>query len=881
MLPAPALAERAELDSPPVIEPAAYLASIRELVQARVDVRVSAFPPSLRAHLDAEEASSRTFAEQAPLILSDESKTPEAVGWISDRFSQLMTRVVKVSARAAEAGRGVTPFYDIDPAGQDSIRDYVLEEYLRLCETLSATGKPSKTTYETAPFFYQTPENAGRLIDTNADLGRAVVTRLLVGKPAAAEAAIEAVRHSLAAASAMFPTINPSAIRRIVSSHPNTYEQALRKYAERNGLVVDTDQKHEPDAEHFLRTLRHLVRTRKYNLGQPSHSPALLEKARQVGQEVLAFIDEASGKASSPEIDSEGSVLKQGFRHKVETLVIVANRAWRKGDLPVTPEHASPEFRRELYVRLLGDFLVIGAMLGDNSHHAVGKNPFLYYSPEEIKQLVAANPDIAPTFLKTLIVRNTEEPQQAIEAFREKVRGLMAADPRLTEYRAMRRALINSRDEAPEAPDEPADKLSPEELIEHTRSYVLGSAPSGRQVVREVKVEIAERRPEMEHYYETRGWNFAGIELPEAARGELLKRMEEFIVANERAYRAAETATRLRDFDTPQRQQLYRQLAEDFTRISAVLNVQSRTNWKRIPLLYATADEVVQLRSEYDWLSDAAFCQVAFSNPADMKGSLERATRLKADLQLCYPGISDWQSTRLVLHSPVTTAKAAIAHLERIAERESRRFDSRTASPNPQKAAEIYRYLRTKFKYNQVPAANGFGEQTDGQIGELRERATAWLARHNGIVDLNNGSLENLLGHLEAYLRGSEALGADGGSPRILELPASTQNQFIELVYTNQSDLNRLVASQAANGGTSFRVYEFGFFHPAAYLQTLWRQYCDYLPQNVITYLALTSPRRPIGRLNELVEYRAELVRGNPSLSSDDIDQALTARVRG
>lgn len=864
-----------EVSQPPYeFEPAEYMDAVRRFLHENGAGAVRN-PATNEVRLQAaqEEAASRAFVAEEHAALGDGSAGSEEAEWISEGFSTVMTRLVKVSAKASRDNPAMTPFGQMDPEVQDAVRQHVFGEYMELSSMFVSEGRaPSKGTYKMSPVLYHGPEEVRRLAAENEDLGSYNVIRAIRHHPLDTEEYFERVRDEVERAVQKFPAISRAEICIQVLYTPNHYEKNLRRYAERKGLRLDTGgTPEEPaalDPGSFLKTLRGLIRGRQYDLSHLKPPAELVETAGRLGREALEAVN-GSGEALD-----EG--LRDAFRKRVELLAIVANKAWKKGDVDVALERSPEEFRGGLYTRLLGDFTAINAEVNG---HSDADRLTLFYDPGEVKKMAAANPDMPTHVLVYTMLRNPDSPEQAMEEFRTRLDQVREAHPRLNEAEAVRMALWNSDiapdDRAPEA----KEKRAPLELIEDMRDYLGTHSNAINAMTKRTRAELERRRPEIQDFFESAGWTFAGIELPPVARTALIKKVEEFLIANERAFRDGGVSTRSGDFSEEERLALYGGFAEDYARMISLPGFDTATAYRKAPVLYMSADRLEAIRDRHDWMGDRDFATVAVKNPTSLEPALERIIEARASLKLTYPGLSDAFISEIAVKSPATAPKNAIARIRRSSEWEFGRSSDLMTEPTGKDSYKLYKHLRALAKHNRIPRFNSFDQETEDRIAEFRSKAAERIGRLSGSADIDDKQIDRILDQVEHYVRISETLHQEDSYPSVLDLPTVSRNSFVKRVYSNQVELNRLTAIQA-NGSWKFRVHSFGFFHDAGYLSKLWERYEGYMPQRLITFAALMSPRRPIDRLNGMVEYRARLLRGNPDLSAEDLNKATLAKMQ-
>ncbi|MEJ0073378.1 MAG: hypothetical protein WDN27_04860 [Candidatus Saccharibacteria bacterium] len=521
------------------LEPAAYIERVREFYHDNAD-SVRSAPRTVMADMEHEAAVSAVFAEEACTDPTDQLVTPADTAWTQEGFSRVMTLLVKASAKAAEQTTDLQAFSGFDEAGQTAIRKQMFSEYVESCKFLAFTDIPAKHVYLSSVFLCRNINEMGILIEQNEDLGQRNVINALVRQPATVEEALDERRVKIAAAIRAFPTVGHRTIRSIVLNVPNSYEKGVRAYAERNGLIVDIEEQSElPDTAAFLDQFRQMARARPKGLGGMSAPEEIQEAARQLSEEALSVANPESPMYAAAYDDPE---VQEAYRQKVELLVKAAHNAWRHGELPFTPIRLPEEFREALYSQVLDDFLKIHMELGEK---APDLNRVLYYGPEEIRQLVAENPDIPPAYFRHKLPHDPEEVSASIEQFRARLEEIRQANPRLLEYEIVRKALINTHvEEAPE-PEEPGDKLSPEDFIGEIRSYLNTAGDIKSASSRQAKEEIIERLAEIEARLEADGWQYAGLDIPETFRPALMKKIEHFILAASRAYRSGQWLTLL------------------------------------------------------------------------------------------------------------------------------------------------------------------------------------------------------------------------------------------------------------------------------------------------------------------------------------------------
>src|SRR5665213_3422239 len=374
-------AERSSL--PYELEPAVYIEAVREFLHENGADVMRRPAKEVQAQAEAEEASSKALvAKKYGAPATDPEALTEA-DWISDGFSTVMVRLVKASAKAADTDPVIRPFGEIDEEAQDRIRQHLFTDYMDLSDLFVGSKGPSKSTYQLSPVLYHSPANVHRLMAENEDLGMFNVVRAIRHQPLGIETFLEQSRVEIQRAIRQFPTIPQSVIRAQIMYSPGNYENSLIRYAERKGLSLESGDQPIPDAKSFLRSLRELVRSRQYDLRHINPPAEQIKVTRRLGKEALAAVEESGTPLRQD--------TKETFQKRIELLAAAANRAWRHGDLPVTPERAPLEFRRALYAHAFGDFLQMHA---EFNGHVETSRLILYYDAAEVQVIVADNPDL-------------------------------------------------------------------------------------------------------------------------------------------------------------------------------------------------------------------------------------------------------------------------------------------------------------------------------------------------------------------------------------------------------------------------------------------------------------------------------------------------------
>jgi hypothetical protein len=253
---------------------------------------------------------------------------------------------------------------------------------------------------------------------------------------------------------------------------------------------------------------------------------------------------------------------------------------------------------------------------------------------------------------------------------------------------------------------------------------------------------------------------------------------------------------------------------------------------------------------------------------------LEKVAETRAMLQLTYPGLSDYHVNKVAVASPVTASANAIAQIRKKSEWEFGRGSDLLKEPDGKNTLKLYKHLRTLAKHDRMPNLAYFEPETEARIDDFRSMAAQVIAEQPGIGAIDEEQIDKMLSQVERYVRASEALHREDSYPSVLDLDEKARGYFVKYLYSNQAQLNELTARQM-NGNWKFRTYSFGFFHDAGYLEKLWKQYEPYMPLRHVTLIALTAPRRPIDNLNDMVEYRAGLLREDPGLSADAVNAAM------
>ena len=862
--------------------PAEYLAAIREAMHTEEGLSKRAPSTRLAANMYFEEERSRLFLadhlEQTEIPGQDE----ESLGWLQEGFVANMTRLVKVSARAADKGHPVSSFAELPEEQRDAVRARLFDEYVEVCQLLSPGGRFMKYHCDLAPIFYQGPQDMHRLIEERGDLTAAEAARLIVSYPSNPEPVFEEVRAKIALATKKYPTVSQSEIRRIVASTKDSYEAAIARHAEKHGLSLEQSPDDEDlTPELFLSAARKLVRSGSYRLGHLNPTPQAREEAEEIAEEAGTTVDDSSTVMEQLALHENGpafKIFKAGFQHRMKVLALLSDRAWRRGDMPKTLSQRSEEFRHSLYALALGEFALLQAEMSEEvTKFSVKNNPVLQIAPETLRTILAANQDLARNYVVRLIVRNPIGPEAAIADFRQRVAQIMESDPRLLESEAKYIAMSNPRRRHQKKPQPERQHTPAADLLPAIRVYLNSSARLGQATSRDIKFEIEARRDEVRAFYETQGWTFAGIELPSEGRTALMKKFEEFVIASERAYRKKEMEDRLRDYTADERRELYLRLATDFSISSQSLEVESDRAWNLIPVLYISPGELEELRSQYSEFHTSQFNNLALTSHKDLPEALRRAAQLKNDLQQWYPGVTPALATQVSLQSPLRAEELVLDHLQRVTRREFERFDSRVGYPNAKRPHILLTNLRTQFKHRRLERFASLPAEVSEAIAELQTRAADWLAGHAPGVD--GETVAQFGRQLHRYVLGSESLAAEGRYPRITQLSYDIQNRLISMVYENHQAVSERIA-EISGGEKKLRITEFGFYHTADYLDSLVRQYESYFSPNLIVYAALTSPRMPFTILNQLVERRAELVKSDADITPHVLQSALTRELQ-
>lgn len=851
-------------------EPATYLESVRRFLHENgaggMNLQVT---DELQEQLREEEAASRLWVMA---VCADEyasSMSTEEMEWIGDGFPTIMTRLLKVSTKLSKDGPDTPLFTAMNPENQERLRRHIFDEYLELSGIfIPEGGSPVRGTYRMSPVLYYGPGEVQSLVAENEDLGHHNTLRAIRHHPLNTQEFLDRARDTIEATVEKFPAIPRIVIQSHILRLPNNYEKHLLKYAEKHGISLEAREPVALDTSSFLGTLRDLVRSRKYQLNRQNPSAEAIEAAESLGQEVLDFLEE-----SGPSLD-ERSI--NAFQARVKQLTLVANRAWRQGDLDVALERSPEDFRREVFGRLLADFTIMSAQLNSPSKAA---HLALLYDSGEVQAAAAANSDLPPYVIADLLLRSGRI-QDNVEIFREQLAELQRAYPRLTESDAIQAIISNTSIPAGAEAPTGAAEYTPRQFLEDVRAYAQTHLNAVNSVTERSRAEFERRLPEMLDYFESAGWTFGGTELPEKAQAALIKKAGEFITVSLRAFRDGGVDATLDGFTAEERGALYGEFAENYTRIIKVLGIGSATAWKRAPALYIDAGELESLRSQYDWLRDGVFCNAVIKNPNSVKVTLEKVAETRALLQLTYPGLSDYHLNRIAVTSPVTAAANAIAQVRTTSEWEFGRGSDLLKEPDGKNTLKLYKHLRTLAKHDRMPNLAYFEPETEERIADFRGIAARVIAEQPGTDSIDDEQIDKMLSQVEHYVRASEALHREDSYPSVLELDDKARRYFVKYLYSNQAKLNELTAQQM-NGNWKFRTYSFGFFHEAGYLEKLWKQFEPYMPLRHVTLIALTAPRRPIDSLSDMVEYRAQLLRDDPELSADAVNAAMWDRARG
>lgn len=856
--------------------PAGYIQSVRQALRDHDMAAKGYLSPKVAAQMyfEEERATARADAYIAERGTSDTPLTEEQAQWLREGFAGNMSRLVNISMRGDAKGYAVTSFIDLPEDQQTMVRERMLEEYLALCRLLAA-DEPAKVSYSMAPALYMTPEDTEYVLATNSDFSRSVIARFIMHYPSDPQAAIDKARQQAADAFRRYPTLPRGEIRRIVAARPDNPDKALQEYAAKRGWSLDPGSSPHMPPEDLLATVRTLLQSEQYHLSHVNQVPEMVEAAEAMGKDASDFLDEMGEEPRRQEQDSY-QIFRRSFQTKIKQLYLVADHAWRTGEVEFSIAASSPDFRRTLYATALAEYALIYAELGGNITKSFAEDhPLLYIDARTVSETVRNNADIAVSYLGRIILRSPADPEIAVRQFRQRVQQAMHDNPRLLESQAKRIALERPLKKiAPEQAPE-IEHLSPEELLQTIRTYLQGEARLGTHVAKDIRFEIEERLPEAVEYFTQQGWSFKGEVLGADAQAALTKKIREFIIASERAYRKKNSVTRLRDYTDSQRQELYQVVAEDFVAIGKFLKTGSKRQWNALPVLYTSSGELAELRDEYSWLRESRFRDMALTQHNGLRAALKRAVDLKADLQRRYPGISPALAEHLAFNSPLSADTGVMEHIRRTTQRDAKRFDSRTRTPDTRRPAEYLRHLQTQFRHKRVSNPSRLSDEKEAQLDAVIEDTLDHLLDQHG--GLPEETIDRFVRQIQRFARGSEAMADKRQYPRFLDLPSAAQAKFIALLYENHQRLSQAISSINGDPTGKLRVLEFGFFNSSQYLGFLQRQYEPYLAPNLIVYAALNAPFDSWRILNLLVEKSAFLLKANPSITPEKLHEELGA----
>lgn len=856
-----------------------YIHDVRALMAQNVGLTRGYVVPKIAAQMYFEEEHARAVVEE---YLQDSVQSgwlePDIFEALKNSFSANMANLVRVTATISKRHLGPTkPFHELDDAQRSEIRDHLFHEYIGLCQVLAGKDRPSRHTCEAAPLFYQSPDSAQQLIDANKDLTTGTVARLIMNYPSRAAEVVAEVRSKTNAAVRQYPTLPPNEIRRLVASNKDSYDKAIRDYASKKGLSLQQVPELDESDIDILGAVRSLLQAGTYTNHNSSHSPQMEAEAEALAAEAGWLIDAVNGGEAAGIHDPEYQLLKEGFQKRIKMLSLISSRAWSKGELIGALAHLDEASREALYRRALGEYLLIHAEFANKvTGFSIKNHPLLQIDLESVRDIKAVNPQLAVSYLIRLIFRNPQDPQAAIDEFNKRTADIMRGNVRLLEHQARRIAMEKPLQAVKEVPRSEAAPIAPSMLLDQVRRFLDGSSIAlGKGLAKDIKFEIEERRPEIIKVFEGCGWTFDEMKLDENAQAALLKQIEEFIIASERAYHRGAIPNRVRDYDAEQRAEVYTLIAEEFARMGRVLRVDAPTIWQSLPVLYISAQYLADKQAEYSDAGGVKFRAIVLGKKQNITQTLERASRLRADLQKWYPGVTPAWAEALSITTPYRAEKRLLAHLEKITAREFARTDSRKLLPNPKKPNEILKYTKTGLRHNSVPRIKK-SEAIDLPLARFGDTARHWL---HGQPDVDEAYIEQFVGQLKRYVIANEAMAQGTACPKILELTPELRVSFVRAIYEEQMAIHSKIVEMTGKPAAP-RVLEFGFYHTADYLNSLLKQYEAYFPPRMIVSVALTFPRLPYVRLNKLVKYRAELVRKQPDLGTPELLQALHADLK-
>lgn len=862
--------------------PISYLDQLRGFIRDNSIAIKAPVPPKIGAQIYFEEERSQQFLNdymQDPTAMPTQAK--QEWQYLGDSFTTAMGRVVKTTCRAEQKGLGLIPFHDLEPGQQNTVRGQIFNDIVEIAAVLSG-DKPSKTLYQAMPVLYQSPAYLKKLVEDNPDFSRGEITNLVISRPLDPAEAIAATRQNIASSVAKYPTLSLGSIRHAVVSARNNFDDAIRRAASKEGINLEAATEHQDiAADVFLGALQRAFRERAYKLSHLNSTSQAHEQALEIAEEAAGFA-ESELLASTPDNMSaeDRALILSGFQEKIRLLSLLSDKAWRKGDLPISVARQAEEFRYNLYALTLGQFVTLQSIMGDNVSDFSNKhNPVLYADPEMIATVMEANSDISNSHLILLITRNKEDPQAGIDGFRERTQAIMDANPRILLREARELALSRPLRPIHEAnsPDEPL--IEPIDFLPAIREYLNSDARLGKGLAKDISFELSERIPEINEFYEAQGWIFGGRELLPAERKALLKKAHDLIVASERAYRKQELPNRLRDYDTEQRQVVYGQLADNFTATVDLLNLKSELELAKTPVLYSHAKELESLRQQYPEFSPEKFKSIILNNLNSIPTVFKTITQTRDDLKARYPGLTSAFATTVAISSPRTAEEKVRAYIDKVTEREFRRFNSRKGIPAARKKPrQLLKSLQTQFRNGNMGTFVRLTGEKQQARQELSRRAAHWLDKRD--ATMSTAYKTQFLQQIDRYIWCAETVAHDQEDyPSLLRLPATVQNRFLGMVYDNHVAISQHIA-EVRDAEPQLLVTNFGFYHSAGYLESLLKQYKAYFKPQLIVYAAIAAPEKPYELLNHLVGQRADMVKKSPEVTDQEMHVALAAKIK-
>lgn len=791
-------------------------------------------------------------------------------------FAKEMGRLVKASHLVADL-KGVTPLTHQDEGFQKEVREQFFSDYVRLYRLLSLEEGEILSERAAMPVIYQHPATIERIFAENSDYPPGALRHLIYSSPTNPEQAVATIRELVPKVQKKYPLLPPSEVRRIVMSAPDSYESAIRRFAERAGYPLAPLPEKPIAPDEFVDTIRSLQRTKKIRPGKAGSTPEGSAASKTIRAEAADWYAQ-----SFPAEDSdEARLFLEGFLGRVEALALLSDKAWRRALIGKSVSHFEPGGREEIYLRTLTDYSLFHALLSSNEgimDQLAKKNPVLYHTPEYISDLRERYSHISLGYFTRLVLTNIFNPEEGIVRYEERVKELKERFPRFIDS-MVRRLAIDAPDKDFGIPEqEPNPELTTAQVMAQVREAVNAGTNIGRNPPMETRIEATARELEAGDWYERLGWKVDGKTVPAIAREELMERLVIFVMGSEYAWQKGIVTGTVGQLEEGERYRFYETFAREYLELVDQLSASEKRDWewKNIPVIYLSPDDLRALRERYQHIPDGRFIRMARSKHRNLKGTLDRYTETVQTLTRRYPTASIKLIAEAAVASPNGVEQKIHNNLFARVNQEAKWFDTKVDAPSPKRPDIQLRFIRTRLRKGEIPYIANRPHLAD--MDDMLERGRAWLKRTRH--ELTGKEITEFSEMVRRHILASNTLAMENDRVTpIYHMTHRSQTRYFALVLKDAAELSRLMAERTGRP-EQLRILEFTKYHSTEYFSMLHRRFEGYLPDKIITYVALSRPQLPHPVLSRLVVSRGNFLNTNPQATEKEMNEHLLAALK-